>query len=304
MSAACASAPLSRQGLGYSIGASLIFGIFPAYLQLLRPLAGFELYCHRVLWSVLCALILVTLSGGWPRIRALVSQPRCCGVLLLTTGIVAVQWWLFVWAPLNGYGVDVALGYFLLPLMMVLVGRLFLGERLRPLQWLAVAVAAGGVLLECLLVGQLSWVVLIIVCGYTLYFLLRRAIDVDTLTGFTVEGLLMLPVALGWLLSQGETLELIGDRPDFWVLLPGLGGLSSMSMLFYVSASRLLPVSLFGMLSFLEPALLFTVALTVLGESLAPLQLISHGLILLAVVLVCCDSAYRLWMQRHLPAEG
>jgi chloramphenicol-sensitive protein RarD len=191
----------------------------------------------------------------------------------------------FLWAPLHGRMLEVSLGYFLLPLAMVLVGRFYYHERLDRLQWLAVFCAALGVGHELWATGAFSWPTLLVAFGYPPYFVLRRKINQDSLAMFTVEMALLLPVAIIFVISGGSLAKIAG-RVDMWcLLLPGLGALSTLALASYLKASRLLPVALFGVLGYVEPVLLVLVSITLLGETLSASQLATYIPIWIAVAL-------------------
>jgi len=196
----------------------------------------------------------------------------------------------FLWAPLHGRMLEVSLGYFLLPLVMVLVGRFYYHERLDGLQWAAVICAAVGVGHELWVTGAFSWPTLLVALGYPPYFVLRRKIKQDSLALFTVEMILLLPVAVAMIVTGGS-LTLISGRLDMWLLLlPGLGALSTLALASYLTASRLLPVALFGILGYVEPVLLVLVSITLLGETLSAVQLATYIPIWIAVVLTALHS--------------
>ncbi|MFZ2319463.1 MAG: EamA family transporter RarD, partial [Pseudomonas sp.] len=223
-------------------------------------------------------------------------EPRLLAALPLAAALMGVQWALFVWAPLAGRMLEISLGYFLLPLAMVLVGRLFYGERLRPLQTLAVVCALLGVAHELWLARAFSWVTLLAALGYPPYFMLRRWMRLDALSGFILEMLMLAPVAI-WLIASAGLPDVFTRAPQLWWLLPGLGLLSTLAFGAMMASSRLLPLGLFGILSYVEPVLLFAVSVLVLGEHFNPAQLWTYLPIWLAVLLVGWDSARLLRRQ-------
>jgi len=291
---------LSGRGVALSLGASLLFAVMPAYFRALAPLDGVQVFAQRVLWAVPAVLLLVLLGRQWRELGAsftrLVREPRLAAALLLATLLVGVQWGLFVWAPLNGRMLEASLGYFLLPLAMVLAGRLFYGERLRPLQGIAVACALLGVAHELWLTGAFSWVTLVVALGYPPYYMLRRWMRLDALSGFLLEVLVMAPLAF-WLLYAHSPAAAFAAAPRLWWLLPGLGLISALAFAALMGASRRLPMGLFGILSYVEPVLLFAGAVLFLGERFDPVQLWTYGPIWLAVLLTGWDSARLLHKQ-------
>lgn len=293
---------LSGRGVALSIIASGLFALVPGYVQLLAPLDGGQVFAQRVVWSIPAVLLLVTLSRQWSVLAQvfvrLRREPLLLAALPLAAGMMGIQWALFVWAPLAGRMLEVSLGYFLLPLAMVLAGRVFYGERLRPLQRLAVICALLGVAHELWLTQAFSWVVLVTVLGYPPYFMLRRWMRLDALSGFVLEVLVMAPVAIWMIVTWGPP-QLFTLAPQLWWLLPGLGLLSALAFAAMMASSRLLPMGLFGILSYVEPVLLFLVALLFLGEQFNAAQWLTYLPIWLAVLLVGWDSARLLLKQQR-----
>lgn len=285
---------LSGRGVALSVAASVLFVLIPGYVRELAPLDGVQVFAQRILWSIPAVLLLVALTRQWTVLAAafnrLRREPLLLPALLLAAALMGVQWLLFVWAPLAGRMLEVSLGYFLLPLAMVLVGRLFYGERLRPLQRLAVGCALLGVVHELWLTQAFSWVTLLAALGYPPYFMLRRWMRLDALSGFVLEMLVLAPLAI-WLIHAHGPVGVFDQAPQLWWLLPGLGLLSALAFGAMMAASRLLPLGLFGILSYVEPVLLFALAVLLLGETFDTLQLWTYAPIWLAVLLTGWDSA-------------
>jgi chloramphenicol-sensitive protein RarD len=291
---------LSGRGVGLSLIASVLFVLIPGYVRELAPLDGVQVFAQRVLWSIPMVLLLVLLTRQWAVLGAVLQrlrrEPRLLAALPLAATLMGVQWALFVWAPLAGRMLEISLGYFLLPLAMVLVGRLFYGERLRPLQTLAVVCAVLGVAHELWLTRAFSWVTLLAALGYPPYFMLRRWMRLDALSGFILEMLMLAPLAI-WLITSAGLPDVFTRAPQLWWLLPGLGLLSTLAFGAMMASSRLLPLGLFGILSYVEPVLLFAVSVLVLGEHFNPAQLWTYLPIWLAVLLIGWDSARLLRRQ-------
>ena len=280
--------PLS--GLGYSLLASLLFGLTPWYIQWLTPLSGMSLFWNRIIFSSLIAVLFLLYKRQWAEFRKLISKRSNWLYLIAGTCIVATQWWLFVWAPINGLTKELSLGYFLLPLTMLLTGRFVYQEDIRFWQKLAIAAAVIGISHEIWVFGQLSWVPLLIAGTYPLYFMIRKKIVSSTLSCFLFENLLILPGAILFLYLDNSFIPTVTSTSGMSWLLPGLGLLSTCAMLVYVSASKLLPVSVFGLLGYVEPALIFAVAILVLGEPISTEQWLTYGFIGLASIMIGIDS--------------
>lgn len=275
-------------GVSFAILSNILFGILYAYSSFLTPLSGTQVFIWRMLsmWAVLVGYLLISGRLGMhiDKLRALRSFKQWAW-LLLPTPIFLSQLWLFMWAPVNGQGVQTAMGYFLFPLMMVVFGCLLFGEKLNRLQWLAVAFAAVGVFSEIIRTQSVSWATLWVCGAYPIYYIMRRLQGIDAITGMLVDLSLFAPFALGYLyFFAPSNLAMVAGSGFLMMMLAGLGILSILAMKTNVDASQLLPVNVYGMMSYLEPALLFILAITVLGNPFESAMIYSYGLIWLGIV--------------------
>lgn len=290
------------KGVVLSVAASVLFAVMYYFTSLLAPLSGLEIFGWRMLLTVPCMTVFMVVCGEWRQVwqllRLLAGKPRLIGGIVLSSVLLGVQLWLFMWAPLNGRSLDVSLGYFLLPLTMVLTGRLVYGEKLSRLQLIAVVFAAIGVLNELYQVGGFSWATLLVIIGYPIYFVLRKRLGTDQLGGLWLDMALMLPVAL-WFVQSGEQgFAVLDAHKGLYGLIPMLGLISASALVCYIIASRLLAFSLFGLLSYVEPVLLLGVAL-LLGESIGPGEWLTYIPIWLAVMVLVFEGFKHLVRQRR-----
>ena len=290
------------KGVVLSVLASVLFAVMYYFTSLLTPLSGLEIFGWRMLLTVPCMTVFMVLSSEWRQVWALLQrlagEPRLIGATVLSSVLLGVQLWLFMWAPLNGRSLDVSLGYFLLPLTMVLTGRLVYGEQLSRLQWIAVVFATIGVLNELYQVGGFSWATLLVIIGYPIYFVLRKRLATDHLGGLWLDMALMLPVAF-WFVQSGEQgFAVLDAHKGLYALIPMLGLISASALVCYIIASRLLAFSLFGLLSYVEPVLLLGVAL-LLGESIGPGEWLTYIPIWLAVMVLVFEGFKHLMRQRR-----
>jgi chloramphenicol-sensitive protein RarD len=290
------------KGVVLSVAASVLFAVMYYFTSLLTPLSGLEIFGWRMLLTVPCMTVFMVVSGEWRHVwellRLLAGKPQLIGGIVLSSVLLGVQLWLFMWAPLNGRSLDVSLGYFLLPLTMVLTGRLVYGEKLSRLQLIAVVLAAIGVLNELYQVGGFSWATLLVIIGYPIYFVLRKRLATDHLGGLWLDMALMLPVAL-WFVQSGEQgFAVLDAHKGLYGLIPMLGLISASALVCYIIASRLLAFSLFGLLSYVEPVLLLGVAL-LLGESIGPGEWLTYIPIWLAVMVLVFEGFKHLMRQRR-----
>jgi len=282
----------SLPGVASSVGASVLFATLYYYTSLLEPLDGQQIYGWRILLTAPCLALLLLGFGRWGEVRQilarLTAEPRLWFALPLSSALVGLQLWLFMWAPINGHGLDVSLGYFLLPLTLVLTGRLVFGEAISRLQRLACVLAAVGVGNELLLASSLSWPVLAVALGYPCYFVLRRRIGTANLGGLWLDLVISLPVAATFALGDSATLQQVIEGPRLQLLIFGLGALSALALALMIIATRL-NLALFGLLSYVEPVLLVVVAL-LLGESIAPDQWLTYGAIWAAIAVLVVEG--------------
>jgi chloramphenicol-sensitive protein RarD len=239
-------------------------------------------------------------SGDFKLVRSLMGrlkqQPALILGLLVSSFLLGIQLLMFMWAPLHGRSLEVSLGYFLLPLTMILTGRLVYGEHLSWLQKVAASFALLGVGHEVWRLGSFSWETLVVAIGYPLYFVLRRKLATDNLGGLWFDMAFMLPVGV-WFIAQGDPLA-IQQTPALYGLIPLLGIISASALVSYIVASRLLPFSLFGLLSYVEPVLLVGVAL-LLGESIGRDEWLTYLPIWMAVVVLIFEGAKHVLAQRR-----
>ena len=282
--------------------ASCLFAVMYFYTSLLTPLDGEEIFGWRTLLTLPCLTLFMLVSKDWERVGDLLGRVKRTPVLLLgmvgTSWLMGVQLWLFLWAPLHGRSLEVSMGYFLLPLAMVLTGRLVYGERLSRLQKLAVACAALGVGHELYRNGSFAWETLLVTIGYPIYFVLRRRCRTDHLGGLWCDMCLLLPWALYFVIQGPLSSADLQAHPGLYALIPVLGAISASALIAYVLASRLLPFSLFGLLSYVEPVLLVGVAL-LLGETIGPDQWLTYLPIWAAVLVLVLEGFKHLLRQRR-----
>jgi chloramphenicol-sensitive protein RarD len=289
------------KGIAASVLASVLFAVIYFLSPFLAPLDGEQIFGWRVFVTLPFTTALLLWHGEGVRLRQLWRSvqraPQLALYLLLSAAMLGVQLWLFMWAPLHGRALPVSLGYFLLPLVMVLAGRVLFGERLSRAQQLSTTLAGAGVSFELWRAGTVSWEMWLVALGYTAYFVLRRRLRTANLAGHWLDMTLLMPAALFFIVRPPASLALLLAHPTLWVLLPLLGVLSAVALALYMAASGWLPMGLFGLLSYVEPVLLMVVAL-LLGESLAPGQWPTYALIFAAVGVLVLDGL-RHWLRER-----
>lgn len=306
MSPAQAAALRQRNGVLAALTAFIIWGLAPLYFKAVGSVPSSEIVAHRVLWSAVFLAGLLALwpaAGGFGAIARLRGQPQLLRLLALTALLTGSNWLVFVWAISADLLVEASLGYFINPLVSVLLGRIFLGERLRPLQKLAVALAAAGVLWRVGQVGSLPWIALFLALTFGFYGLLRKRAPVDAVSGLFVETLITAPLALaylGWLAAQGTLAFGHGAFTDW--LLPAAGVLTAVPLMLFAVGAQRLPLSTVGFLQYIAPTLNFLLAVLVFREPFDAGQLLGFALIWAALALYSLDLLRAGRSMRRAPA--
>lgn len=272
-----------------SIMSSCLFGTAYYYVTLLEPLDGLDVFGWRLMFMVPCMALYLRHTGEWSLVEAMIRRIRerraFAALLCLSSFLLGVQLWLFLWAPLNGKALEVSLGYLLMPLVMVVLGRFVYRDLLEPYQKAALLCAALGVCNQVWRTGAVSIETLVVAFGFPAYFILRRSMGTNHLGGAFVDMFLMLPPALFILCHSDAGMDAFLARPALFGLVPVLGLITAVAFGCYLTASRLLPMSLFGLLGYVEPVLLVLVSL-LLGNAISPQTIPTYGLVFLAVLLL------------------
>ena len=289
---------IDRKGLALGISAYALWGVLPIYFKALRAVPSVDIVAHRILWSVPILALLLSVAGAWDEVRAAVRNRRAMLLLGVTALLIGVNWLLYVYAVNSGHILAGSLGYYLNPLANVPLGRIVLKERLSWLQWAAVALAAAGIAaLAAGALGQL-WISLALCLSFASYGLLRKIAPVDATAGLAIETTLLAPFAAAWLVwsfSSGQ--PTFGDSSADVVLIAVAGVVTTVPLLLFTAAARLLPYSTLGMLQFIAPTLQFAIAVLLYGEPFTTAHAVAFGAIWAALGL------YVLAIVRHVRAE-
>lgn len=281
-------------GVTCALPAFLIWGLSPLYWKALGHVPAFEILMHRIVWSFVALTPLVLATGRGREFVGACRDRRILTALAATTVIVGGNWFLFIWAINSGHVLQASMGYFINPLVNVLLGFVFLHERLRPLQSLAVGLAACGVVYLAIGVGEPPWVALALAVSFGFYGLIRKVAPVGALVGLTVETLLLsLPAAayLVWLDTHAAGAFLRVDTPTD-LLLMGAALMTALPLLLFTIGARLLRFSTVGILQYLSPSSTFLLAVVVYREPVAIGQWVTFGLIWTALAVYTVDSVH------------
>lgn len=281
-----------RLGIIYSLTAYGIWGLIPLYFRAVRDVSPFEVLSHRIVWSFILLLAVLAIRREFAWLRRLRDKPRILASFLASSAVLSLNWFVYISAVVSGRVVDASLGYFINPLLSVVLAVVFLKERLRAAQWTAIAVAALGVLWLTALVGQLPWIGLTLAVSFGLYGLLRKTAALDALVGLALETTLLLPAALGYLfwLSHAKLGAWPGaDTSLRWLLVAG-GPITAVPLLCFAAGARRIPLSLVGILQYLGPTVQLLLGVWVFHEPFKASKMLGFALIWLAVLVFSLEG--------------
>jgi chloramphenicol-sensitive protein RarD len=290
-----------EQKLGgiFAASAYTLWGIAPLYFKQIDFIPAPEILVHRIVWAfLLLLLVLMLLQQGRETLRVL-AQPAIVWWLLVSAVLLGGNWGLFIWAVNNDHMLDASLGYYINPLLNVLLGMLFLGERLRKLQWLAVALASLGVIWQIIGYGAVPWVALALASSFAVYGLLRKKLAVDAIKGLFIESLLLLPLALWywWSYADSPAVNLLENSTGLNLYLIAAGLVTTVPLLCFIAAARRLNLSTMGFFQYIGPTMMFIFGVWLYQEPFALERLFTFGLIWLALLCYSID-AWRLNRRR------
>jgi chloramphenicol-sensitive protein RarD len=296
----------ARAGALYAGTAFLSWGLTPMYWKLLKQVPALELLAHRVAWALVFVAVWMTVRGRWGELRAAVRHPRTLLALAASTTLIAVNWGLFIYAVNTDRVLSTSLGYFINPLVTVLLGLLVLRETLNRWQWLAVALAAVGVAVLTGWVGRLPWLSLGLAFSFALYGLLRKTVAADAVVGLTFETAALTPFAVGYLLLQEQrgvgALGHLGAGID--ALLVTAGAVTALPLILFTLGARRLPLSAVGLLQYIAPSCTFLLAVFLYGEPFSTAHGVAFGCIWVALAIYTSDLRRRLRRAEVLAEES
>jgi chloramphenicol-sensitive protein RarD len=277
-------------------GAFLFWGLTPIFWKLLQEISAPQILAHRVAWGLVFVAIWMSFRGRWPDLIAAIGRPRTLLALLASTGFIAVNWGLFVYAVNTERVLATSLGYFINPLVNVLLGLVVLGERLTRRQWLAVSLAATGVAVMTIQAGQLPWISLVLAISFAMYGLLRKTVNADAVVGLAFETATLTPLAAAFLLLQEQ--RGTGAMGHFSlatdVLLVTGGAVTVLPLILFTLGVRRLPLSTAGLLQYIAPSCTFLLAVLLFGEAFTITHAVTFGLIWIALAIYTIELRAKL----------
>lgn len=282
-----------RTGLALGVIANIIWGVSALYWVETAPVSPVDVVAHRAIWSLPVAALVLLWAGRFRATWALVRVPKTLVWSAAATILLSLNWGVFVYAVFSGRATEASLGYFMVPLLTIMVGKVVFHETLGSAQRVAIVLAVIAVALQLVSYGSLPLVSLVVGASFSLYAAIRKKIEADTMQGLFIETLCMAPFALVWLwITDGAGMGQHGVKVDTFLVLAGV--YTATPLLTYIAASRLLPLNIVGLISYLGPSLQLLVAQTVLGESIDTVTVISFALVWIGVLLVSGQGLARI----------
>jgi chloramphenicol-sensitive protein RarD len=280
-----------NRGVLYGLGAYLMWGFLPLYLKLLQDVTAIEILGNRIVWSFILLAGIITLRKDWKKMRQEALKPRTLLIYTLSACLLSINWLVYIWGVNAGFVVETSLGYFINPLFNVLLGVIFLHERLRTWQWVPVGLAAVGVIYLTANYGQLPWIALTLAFSFGLYGLVKKTAPLGSLHGLTLEtGILFAPAILYLLLATSKGLT-ADHTPVTLLLLLGMGVVTAVPLLMFGVAARSIDLSLLGILQYIAPTCQFLLGVLVYNEPFTSVRLVGFSLIWAALIIFWVEGA-------------
>ena len=293
---------------GFLLGAAAygMWGLFPLYWPLLEPAGAVEILAHRIFWSLAVMLLLVVVLVRVPRLRAVVTDPRAFGILALAAVVIAVNWGTYIWGVNNGHVVETSLGYFINPLVTVLMGVVILGEQLRRPQWAALGIAAVAVVGLTVEYGRPPWVALTLAFSFAMYGLAKKKANAGAVESLTVETLVLAPVAAGYILwMAGQGISTFGtEGAGHATLMMATGVVTAIPLICFGAAATRVSMTTIGLLQYLAPTIQFALGVLLFREDMPAMRWVGFALVWVSLVIFTYEAVNHRRRQLRLTAQA
>ena len=298
-----------NKGIWYGVGAYALWGLFPIYWKFLHQVSAVQVIGHRIGWSFLLLIAYIFLTKQWQDFRAVAFQWKTIGIYSIAGVLLSLNWLIYVWGVNSGFIVETSLGYFINPLLSVLLGVVFLRERLRPIQWIPVGLAALGVIYLAFVYGHLPWIALSLAFSFGFYGFVKKLSPLGSLYGLTLETGIVFPIALIYLVIVGVTgsgsFLHSGTLVDMFLI--GAGVVTTIPLLMFASAAKQIPLTIVGLLQYIAPTLQFLIGVFIYKEAFDFSHFIGFSIVWVALIIFAVESyvANRMSVQPTMePGEG
>ena len=290
-----------NKGILNGIAAYALWGFFPIYWKFLHRVPALQVIGHRIAWSFILLIFIVLVTKQWADFRSAVLAPKVIGIYSIAAVLLSINWLVYVWGVNSGFIVETSLGYFINPLLSVLLGVIFLRERLRPTQWIPVIIAAFGVIYLTVVYGRLPWIALSLAFSFGFYGFVKKLAPLGSLYGLTLETGIVFPVALLYLffVEFNRAGAFIHYNALTTTLLIGAGAVTTIPLLMFASAAREIPLSVVGLLQYIAPTIQFLIGVFIYREPFDRSHLIGFGVVWVALIIFWVEN----YLARRVPAE-
>src|SRR5215217_5496779 len=283
-----------KKGILNGIAAYVMWGVFPIYWKLLHEVPALQVIEHRITWSFLLLILFILLTKQWRDFRFAALTAKTFGIYSVAAVLLTINWLVYVWGVNAGFIVETSLGYFINPLISVLLGVIFLHERLRPAQWIPVALATAGVTYLTVAYGRLPWIALSLAFSFGFYGLVKKLAPLGSLYGLTMETAIGFPIALIYLLvvQFGGTAAFLHESAWTTILLIGAGAVTTIPLLMFASAAKQIPLTVIGLLQYIAPTIQFLIGVFLYKEPFDQSHLIGFGIVWVALIIFWVENLF------------
>lgn len=295
-----------NKGIWSGIAAYVLWGVFPLYWKQVHQVPALEVIGHRIGWSFTFLILYVVVTGQWKEFRAVAFTRKTLGIYFIASVLLTLNWLIYVWGVNAGFIVETSLGYFINPLLSVLLGVIFLRERLRPMQWVPVGIAAIGVAYLTFVYGRLPWIALSLAFSFGFYGFVKKLSPLGSLYGLTLETGLAFPFALAYLifLQAAGSSAFLHDGTTVDLFLVGAGLVTTIPLLLFASAAKQIPLSIVGLLQYIAPTLQFMIGVFVYKEPFDQSHLIGFAIVWTALIIFAVESYISNRVMQPIPELG
>jgi chloramphenicol-sensitive protein RarD len=283
-----------KKGIWMGLATYALWGFFPIYWKFLHPVSALQVIGHRISWSFILLVLIISVTRQWNAFRSVALKPKVIGIYSIAGMLLTINWLVYVWGVNAGFIVETSLGYFINPLLSVLLGVFFLRERLRPIQWLPVGIAFIGVIYLTAVYGRLPWIALSLAFSFGFYGFVKKLAPLGALYGLTLETGIVFPLALIYLsiVEINGTAAFLHDSTSITLLLIGAGAVTTIPLLLFASAAKEIPLSVLGLLQYVAPTLQFLIGVFLYKEPFDHAHFIGFAIVWVALVIFWVETYF------------
>lgn len=292
--------PIQKQGVYFAFSAYSLWALAPVYFKWVGHIPAVVILAHRVIWALIFTLLIIIFTHRWSTLTQTVKKPSTLAFLALSTCLIGINWGVFIWAVNENKMLSASLGYYINPLINIVLGMIFFAERLNHIKKIAAAMCTAAVFFEIVQFGQLPWIALCLAISFGLYGLIRKKLAIDSLVGMALETGLLFPVAIGYLLlSDHPSSAFFGEDRSSLAQLILAGPVTMVPLLFFAAAANRITLTALGFFQYIGPSGMFLLAIFAYGEPISSEKMVTFSIIWAALALLVFDSIRQLKRQKN-----